>query len=310
MIASNVFSIVPNKNKFFYSDLKEGYLKWIKEQNLHRNTLTFTSWCYSKIPDMDLDGHAVIVGEARSGKDTLMLWYFILIYAIRNNCSIEDAKSAIIALDLLRKLIIYTSLNFQNNGVIFNTTKSTVGIDEGALAVNKKRTMYGEQVDYTSYLDVLADNNNVIFTLIQNLTNLDSAIINKAVSVTAIYERGKSLLYTKNKNFPIIKHTYNFDHFQKNQYLLKDKNLGIHRLQRDSLYSGKIKWSNLGEQKDCNVCHYKSWLGAFRCAKCGTLLPIGAFEPIPADRIFTEYKKIKKEEREKFKATLSFNKVA
>jgi len=189
----------------------------------------------------DLDAHVIIVGKARSGKSTLMLQLVRRILSIKQMMPYSQIDVEVVKWLYEGFIYNYTQFHKENN-VFKNLYKSIIGIDEAFLIADRRKAMFDVNVEYTEMLNVFANHNNVIFTNIQDLTELDARVIRKSDAIIVIKERGLAYLYVKNTTLPIVRQPSLFEFFEKYPNYLNDIAVATHKLKHIRGYIGIIRW--------------------------------------------------------------------
>lgn len=191
----------------------------------------------------DLDFNAVIIGSARGSKSTLLLQLARRIYANDFKMPLNRVDLELIQNGWVYDKIIYTKK--QGFAPLKSFKNEVIGLDDAILIGDRRSSMDQQQIKFNSWLNYYASNNNRVFSLIQNLSDLDYRLYSKANAIFLVYERGRALVYIKPKNFPIIKDTYDFDRFVKSPYLLNNEDTGLFYLKRLHSYVGAFSFKDL-----------------------------------------------------------------
>jgi hypothetical protein len=204
--------------------------------------LNYSCYAISQMPKYDLDFNSVIVGAARTGKSVLLLQKARRIYASKWNIPLNKVDEAL-SFMWVKDHIIYDK---QNGLIPFKKFKSEViAVDEAYFVADRRESMQKQQVEYTKNINKYASNNNMGFTLIQDLTDLDSRIYSKANEINLIDQRGSAYLYCRSKRYPIVKDTYQFEKFQKYAYLLMNNSVASSNLRGLPNFIKKIHWQDM-----------------------------------------------------------------
>ena len=243
-LISRLFSLIPNKNKAFYDNMMLGYKNFLKLDYRYKNSLgNLAFYCISEMPKYDLNCNILMVGSARIGKSTHFLHGARRIYSARWKKSLDEVDLELINNGWVFDKIIYSKE--QGLEPIMKSKESVIGVDELYFVADRRNSMNTKQVEYTGKINAYASNNNTIFNLIQNLSDVDTRVYSSTNVLYLEYERGRALLYIKSKNFPIIKDTYEFEKFAKNPELLGDMNTALDHLKRIPSYIGEVRYSNM-----------------------------------------------------------------
>jgi hypothetical protein len=222
---------------------------------LKSTPLNYTAFNLAMIPSFDLESHIIIIGSARSGKSTLLLQFTRRIYSIWLNIPLSEVNKRLIDIDWLFNNYIYTMK--QTNSVFQKQHKSVIGIDDAYFIADKRQNMSNPNIQFTHLINGLASHNNIVFTLIQNLTDLDTRIVSKSPLLILDYGRGVALGYTKQQNFPIIKSSYDFEIFERYPRLLSNEDVALELLRSRTGYTCNYSWSAFKEN-DVFWNQYKS----------------------------------------------------
>ncbi len=163
--------------------------------------------------------------------------------AIKQNIGFREAENTLLNNDWLNKGMLYS--RFQQVNAFKNIKNAFIGIDEGYLVADKRESMSYINILYTKAINIFASNNNIIFTNIQDLTDLDTRIVRKAHIIFVIKRRGLAYTYVKQNNLPIIHQQSIFDLFERNPSLLTNGNIADAMLKRIKGFVGITKWKDL-----------------------------------------------------------------
>jgi hypothetical protein len=240
-----LFGTIENYNDAFADKLLLNYKSALYLTKLPDNMFSLYNYCLSEMPKNDLDSNNLIIGFSRIGKSTFTIDACRYIYCFK----------MLKTLDYIDNYL--TEYRFINKNFVFNKRQSLedmiktkyaepIVADEGYLIADKRSSMQLEQYKLTETYNTYASNNNIEFTQIQNLTDIDQRYINKANSITLLTARGDANLYSTFKGFAIIKEDYGFDYLQKNSWLLWDRTTGLDSLKiPHSFISNDISWSKM-----------------------------------------------------------------
>lgn len=203
--------------------------------------LDFYSYLLSRMPNYDLDSHNLIIGFARVGKSTLALQIIRRMFAYRLNYSLDQVDAYMVTNNYVNDNIIYDNSESVQKKIATKTAEPFL-IDEAYMVGDRRMSMDYNQIKLGQTINKFAYKNHTIFTLIQNLSDLDVRFLNKANSVIIEYERGKALLFAKEKHFAIIKDTYGFEFYTKHPHLLNGLDKGLFSLKGLPAYVCSISW--------------------------------------------------------------------
>jgi len=204
----------------------------------------------------DLDAHILILGQARSGKSTLSLRFLERIYSIKHDIPMTDVDNFIVNKDFFNKNMIYSPQ--QKLDLVKQNFKDVIITDEAFLIADKRESMSYVNVRYTKLLNVFANRNNIIFTNMQDFTELDARIRKKANLIILITQRGLGYSYLQSINLPIVKQPSIFEFFEDNPYFLYSSQETIDWTLRHKIrgFIGIIKWKPF----DSNNPMWKAYL--------------------------------------------------
>ncbi len=190
----------------------------------------------------DLDAHILIIGQARSGKSTLSLRFLERIYSIKHDIPLSDVDNFIVNRDFFNKNMIYNPN--QKLDLVKQNFKDVIITDEAFLVADKRESMTGTNIKYTKMLNVFANRNNIVFTNMQDFTELDARIRKKANLIILITQRGLAYSYLQSVNLPIVKQPSIFEFFEDNPYFLYSSQETIDWTLRHRIrgFIGIIKW--------------------------------------------------------------------
>ena len=232
------------KKKNFTKNLEAEYDLIRKEIDLQDNLLNFYCYCLSILPKYDLDGNNIIFGDARTGKSTLMILIMLKIYQFQLKLKEKEAIDYFLKNNIHKTDILYTEKDeFKTN--IKGKYGIPIGIDEAYLFADRRDAMTEKVKQLSHALNTNADQNLIVLILIQELSDLDSRFVNKAISLIGIDERGSSFLFSRVRFLNILKDYYGFEFMQKHPYLLAEKTSGEYNIKKISGYIGEIHWPDL-----------------------------------------------------------------
>jgi len=242
-VVSSLFALIPNR---FQNQLTNNILKdfetWRIKNNAHKSLLNFLSFNIANMQNYDLDAHILILGQARSGKSTLSLRFLERIYSIKHNIPLNEVDNFIVEKDFFNKNMIYSPQ--QKLDLVRQNFKDVIITDEAFLIADKRESMSYVNVRYTKLLNVFANRNNIIFTNMQDFTELDARIRKKANLIVLITQRGLGYAYLQSINLPIVKQPSIFEFFENNPYFLYSSQETIDWTLKHKIrgFIGIIKW--------------------------------------------------------------------
>jgi len=223
--------------------MQNDYKMWLKFNSKKDTLLNWFAFNLACMSNYDLDAHIIIVGKARSGKSTLMLQLVRRILSIKEIAPYAQIDASVVK--WLYEGYIYNYPQFRREKQFQNIMHSVIGVDEAFLIADKRKAMYDINVEYTEMLNVFANRNNIVFTNIQDLTELDARVVRKADAIILIKERGLAYLYAKNTTLPIVKQPSIFEFFEKYPHYLNDAAIATHKLKHIKGYIGIMKWKQI-----------------------------------------------------------------
>ncbi len=222
----------------------KAYYEFLKcDKRLHDNLSNFAAFSLSELPKYDLDAKVIIVGAARVGKSTHFFQIARRIFVNKLKTDVNSVDRYLLSHDFITDSIIYT--RDQSLKRFKSVSKSIISFDETYLVADKRETMNTAQINITKFLDVFALQNNVVFALTQQLSDLDSRVVNKATVLYLDYQRSKSLLYAKNHSFPLLPQTFDFDYYIKNPWQLDHKPQALSSLKHRRGFVGTNYWNDM-----------------------------------------------------------------
>lgn len=242
-LIDSLFGLIPNKNEAFYKDIYDGYAQFLKLDRYSDVMRNFIPYCIARMKDFDLDFNGLIIGAARGSKSTSMLQYARRIYSWDYKLPLLKVDIELIRNGWVNDDIIYSQA--QGFTPIKTHKNAVIALDDAILVSDRREAMNPMQIKFLKYVNFFASNNNRIFSLIQNLEDLDVRTYSKANLVFLTYERGSQFVYMKNQNFPIIRDTFQFEKFKKAPYLLNSPILGHHHLTSLHSFLTEVTFDNL-----------------------------------------------------------------
>jgi GTPase SAR1 family protein/DNA-directed RNA polymerase subunit RPC12/RpoP len=242
-VINSLFALIPDRFKKSLADsILNDFEVWRQKNNLNKSLLNFLSFNIAKMQNYDLDAHILIIGQARSGKSTLSLRFLERIYSIKHDIPISDIDNFIVNRDFFNKNMIYNPN--QKLDLVKQNFKDVIITDEAFLVADKRESMTGTNIKYTKLLNVFANRNNIVFTNMQDFTELDARIRKKANLIILITQRGLAYSYLQSVNLPIVKQPSIFEFFEENPYFLYSKPETIDWTLRHKIrgFIGIIKW--------------------------------------------------------------------
>ena len=206
--------------------------------------LNFNGYCLSRAPDFDLDTFNITFGFARIGKSTQACQLQKRYYAFRNEIPFAEINDWILKNHILKKTVLHTQKQNATE-LIVHSKEQFLWIDEGYLFGDRRRALTDQLIDLSHDVNTNADNNNIFFMLIQDLSDLDLRFVSKANTLTGITERGSGLLFASHKHFAIIKDSYNFEFLKKHQNLLNTYEKGLDTLKKLPAFTFTESWKTL-----------------------------------------------------------------
>jgi len=231
----------------FENALLNEYENRLKELNLYNSRLNFLAFVYSILPRYDLDNLTIISGFARSGKSTLALQLIKRIYAFRLNKSLRDKElMKFLKKEFLAKYTFYIpSYNEFSRRFEYENEKIFL-IDEGYFSSDKRESMNKEQINLSKSINAFANKKHITFLIIQFLSDLDLRFINRANILIHCYERGKALIFIKQKSFSFKIDVFGLESYLKGRVNIKEKNVLLYLLKKKSI--GILKWKKLSSR--------------------------------------------------------------
>jgi len=242
-IINTLFALIPNLYKKELTDgIDNDFETWCTKNNINKSLLNFLSFNIARMQNYDLDAHILIIGQARSGKSTLSLRFLERIYSIKHNIPLSEIDNFITEKDFFNKNMIYSPQ--QKLDLVKQNFKDVIITDEAFLIADKRESMSFVNVRYTKLLNVFANRNNMIFTNMQDFTEIDARIRKKANLIILITQRGLGYSYLQNINLPIVKQPSIFEFFENNPYFLYSNQETIDWTLRHRIrgFIGIIKW--------------------------------------------------------------------
>ena len=231
----------------FENSLLNEYEQKLKTLNLKNSRLNFLAFVYSILSRYDLDNLTIISGFARSGKSTFALQLIKRIYAFRLNKTFKDKELRdFLKREFLAKYTFYIpSYNEFSRRFEYENEKIFL-VDEGYFSSDKRESMNKEQIDLSKSINAFANRKHITFLIIQFLSDLDLRFINRANILIHIYERGKALIFVKQKSFSYKIDVFGLENYLKGRINVKDKNVLLYLLKKKSI--GIIKWKKLSSR--------------------------------------------------------------
>jgi len=256
-VINSLYALIPQRFKKSLTDsILKDFEVWRQKNNLNKSLLNFLSFNIARMQNYDLDAHILIIGQARSGKSTLSLRFLERIYSIKHDIPLTDVDNFIVEKDFFNKNMIYSPQ--QKLDLVKQNFKDVIITDEAFLIADKRESMSYVNVRYTKLLNVFANRNNIIFTNMQDFTELDARIRKKANLIILITQRGLGYSYLQSINLPIVKQPSIFEFFEDNPYFLYSSQETIDWTLRHKIrgFIGIIKWQPF----DSNNLMWKAYL--------------------------------------------------
>lgn len=275
----SIFSLIPNRNDEWYSEFYRGY-KTFLVNNIYRDCLrNFIFYSISQMQFYDLDCKILVIGAARSSKSTLMLHGAIRINSANKNLTFEASSNDLLNNDWVNKGIIYT--REQGFSVMGEFRGSPIALDDVILIADSRESLNPLQVKFLQNLNFFASKNNIIFSLIQNYSELDKRLIRNANIIFLVFERGEALVFADSKNFPILNDAHYFERIVKNPFLISsgDKETGVYNLMKLPSFIARIRFPPL--MQNPLWLRYKEIKEAAQTSREAHIK--GIINPIPAD---------------------------
>jgi hypothetical protein len=218
----------------FENALLNEYQQKIKELHLADKRINFLAFAYSKLKFYDLDGFTIITGFPRAGKSTLALDLTRRIFAFWLNTNLREATKYARE-KWLWDYVYYIPSHFDFSRKYEKTREKIFLLDEGYFAGDKRLSMNPEQIKATESINAYANRNHIVFFIIQFSEDLDFRIFKRALAWIHCYERGKALIFTREKSFSFKEDVFNVQKVLKAnintkemfEYLLKKRATGI-----------------------------------------------------------------------------------
>jgi hypothetical protein len=256
-VINSLYALIPQRFKKSLTDsILKDFEVWRQKNSLNKSLLNFLSFNIARMQNYDLDAHILIIGQARSGKSTLSLRFLERIYSIKHDIPLNDVDNFIVERDFFNKNMIYSPQ--QKLDLVKQNFKDVIITDEAFLIADKRESMSYVNVRYTKLLNVFANRNNIIFTNMQDFTELDARIRKKANLIILITQRGLGYAYLQSINLPIVKQPSIFEFFEENPYFLYSSQETIDWTLRHKIrgFIGIIKWQPF----DANNPMWKAYL--------------------------------------------------
>jgi len=256
-VINSLYALIPQRfKKSLIDSILKDFEIWRQKNNLNKSLLNFLSFNIARMQNWDLDAHILIIGQARSGKSTLSLRFLERIYSIKHDIPLSDVDTFIVNKDFFNKNMIYNPN--QKLDLVKQNFKDVIITDEAFLVADKRESMTGTNIKYTKLLNVFANRNNIVFTNMQDFTELDARIRKKANLIVLITQRGLAYSYLQSINLPIVKQPSIFEFFENNPYFLYSSQETIDWTLRHKIrgFIGIIKW----QPYDSNNPMWKAYL--------------------------------------------------
>jgi hypothetical protein len=191
----------------------------------------------------DLNADILFIGVGRVGKSTEAIQYTRRIYSAKWNKPLTEVDKELIHNGWIFDKVIYDKTSVL--APLKTSKKEVILIDEAYFLADRRESLNPQQIKFIKWNNAYASNNNIVMSLIQDLTDLDSRIYSKANVINLLYERGSCLNYVRSKNFPIIKQTNEFEKFNKKARLLNDYQSALYQLRKLPSYTFDQTWHEL-----------------------------------------------------------------
>jgi len=245
-IIEDFFDLVNVKNynyedfESFENALLNEYQQKIKELQLADKRINFLAFCYSKLKLYDLDGFTIITGFPRSGKSTLALDLTRRIFAFWLNVNLREATKY--ARDKwLKEYIYYIPSHFGFSRKFEKEREKIFLLDEGYFTGDRREAMNLQQIKTTQTINAFANRRHITFFLIQFSEDLDFRFFKRAIAWLHIYERGKALIFTREKSFSFKEDVFGVKKILESN--VRNKDMLYYMLKKRA--SGIISWKKL-----------------------------------------------------------------
>jgi len=249
-IISDFFDIVNFKNygfnsfEEFQNSLLNEYSEKIKKLGLKDTRLNFLAFCYDKLHVYDLDGFTVISGFPRVGKSTLALDLTRRIFAFRLEKTLKEATK--FARDnWLKNYVFYIPSHYEFSRRFERENDQIFLLDEGYFAGDRREAMNFQQIKTTQTINAFANHRHITFFIIQFSEDLDFRFFKRAIAWVHCYERGKALIFTRQKSFSFQNDIFGVEKIFKSN--IRNKDVYLYLLRRRAL--GKITWHKLASHE-------------------------------------------------------------
>jgi hypothetical protein len=220
-----------------------------KKTKVRDNLLNFFCYCEYRMTDFDLDVHNLIIGKKRSSKSTAFLQTLRRKTAFKKGFNkLTDADKYLVDSHYCDKNMIYSEIQDLND-MLKHLQNTIVCSDDAFLLADKRQGMYGTHIKLTQMINVCADNNNDLNTLIQDMTALDQRFANTASTILVVLKRGEGMLFSASNGYGIVKEYVGFEKFTKNPNLLSNYEKAKMSLRRLPSYVCTLRWKQLGDNK-------------------------------------------------------------
>jgi len=219
VLAEKLFSVLPF---FDFNSFYKEYTDYLAKHNIRHSNFRYLCWCIHKRRDFDLDTNIILIGSARYGKSTDLYDMVDTIYGYRGKRITDEFTDKHIVWNAKQGFTAFGDIN-----------QDIIASDEAYFMTDRRQSMDFLQIKYLQLLNALASRKNIVFTLMQDFTDLDTRILKKCDILGLIYERGSKLIFAKSHSFPIIKQNIlDTANFEKKPYLLENKERAIYELHK------------------------------------------------------------------------------
>jgi hypothetical protein len=220
-----------------YDEFKDSYFKILPSLNLKDSKLNWISYCLERGYQYDKDWNIGGFGEARSSKSAFFCILTEKIYQFKMGMTHDQVDDYLISSKYLDNYYIYKDKKVDYTKV-FGTP---LWYDEGHFVADRRRSMSGKSVAFTTEKDTMANSDAISYILIQNYSDLDQRIVNKCKLIFQFLKRGKVNFYSDPTSFAIFK-SRPFKKFEEKPELLNSYNRGSYRLANSSYFVSKIRF--------------------------------------------------------------------
>lgn len=253
-LIAKLFSLaIPYESDFdsFYEKIYTEFKKTEVEDTMF-NLFTY---CIYRMPEFDLDIHNLRIGKKRSSKSTEFLQELRRWATFKYNLDFSGgdnfygADQFLVENKYCEENIVYSDIEGLSDKIKLSR-ETTLCSDDAVLIGDKRQGMLKAHAVLTQWINIGADGNNNLYTLIQSIKLIDMRFINTASTILVILRRGEGMLFVAQNGYGIIDEYTGFERFQKHPNLLSNYNKAKHFFESLPSYVCTLYWNTMGDKKE------------------------------------------------------------